>query len=120
VPAPDAAYQITTGTSIAAAEASGLAALMIERDPKLKHAGVRRILMDTAKDLGPTGHDPDFGAGLVNALGRSSQTTAGPSWRSGGKLRRLVRGCQMFEFLVPLIIFAVWWVDERTVKEVLK
>jgi subtilisin family serine protease len=74
VPAPDAAYQITTGTSIAAAEASGLAALMIERDPKLKQAGVRRILMDTAKDLGPTGHDPDFGAGLVNALGAVKST----------------------------------------------
>jgi subtilisin family serine protease len=51
------AYQITTGTSIAAAEASGLAALMIERDPKLKQAGVPRVLTDTAKDLGPTGHD---------------------------------------------------------------
>jgi subtilisin family serine protease len=74
VPAPDAAYQITTGTSIAAAAASGLAALMIERDPKLKQAGVRRILMDTARDLGPAGHDPDFGAGLVNALGAVKST----------------------------------------------
>ena len=35
VPAPDAAYQITTGTSIAAAEASGLAALLVARAPKL-------------------------------------------------------------------------------------
>ena len=64
VPAPDAAYEITTGTSIAAAEASGLAALLIARAPKLSPAAVR-----TARDLGPAGHDPVFGAGLLNALG---------------------------------------------------
>jgi subtilisin family serine protease len=74
VPAPDAAYQITTGTSIAAAEASGLAALLIERAPKLQQAAVRKIMMDTARDLGPAGHDPDFGAGLVNALGAVKST----------------------------------------------
>ena len=69
MPAPDAAYQITTGTSIAAAEASGLAALLIARAPKLSPAAVRKIMMDTARDLGPAGHDPVFGAGLLNALG---------------------------------------------------
>ena len=69
VPAPDAAYEITTGTSIAAAEASGLAALLIARAPKLSPAAVRKIMMDTARDLGPAGHDPVFGAGLLNALG---------------------------------------------------
>ena len=26
-------------------------------------------MMDTAWDLGPAGHDPIFGAGLLNALG---------------------------------------------------
>ena len=74
VPAPDAAYQITTGTSIAAAEASGLAALLIARAPKLSPAAVRKIMMDTAKDLGPAGHDPVFGAGLLNALGAVEST----------------------------------------------
>jgi subtilisin family serine protease len=69
VPAPDAAYEITTGTSIAAAEASGLAALLIARAPKLSPAAVRKIMMDTARDLGPAGYDPVFGAGLLNALG---------------------------------------------------
>jgi hypothetical protein len=29
---------------------------------------VKKILMGTARDLGPKGHDPGFGAGLVNAL----------------------------------------------------
>jgi hypothetical protein len=67
-PAPDGGYQFTTGTSVAAAEVSGVAALLIERNPSLKAAEVRKILMDTAKDLGPKGRDRDFGAGLVNAL----------------------------------------------------
>ena len=65
-PAPNGAYQLSTGTSIAAAEVSGVVALMIERNPSLTPAAVRRILMETATHLGPKGNR-DFGAGLVNA-----------------------------------------------------
>jgi hypothetical protein len=68
VPAPEGAYQFTTGTSVAAAEVSGVVALMLERNPSLTPGDVRRILMATAKDLGPRGRDPGFGAGLVDAL----------------------------------------------------
>jgi hypothetical protein len=67
-PAPDGAYQFTTGTSVAAAEVSGVAALLLERNPALTPADIRKILMDTARDLGPKGRDRDFGAGLINAL----------------------------------------------------
>src|SRR5438132_2901844 len=35
VPAPEGAYQFTTGTSVAAAEVSGVVALMLERNPSL-------------------------------------------------------------------------------------
>ena len=80
VPAPDGAYQFTTGPSVAAAEVSGVAALLIERNPSLKPADVRRILTSTAKDLGPKGHDPGFGAGLVNAF--KAVTAAGTGGRS--------------------------------------
>jgi Subtilase family len=68
VPAPEGAYQFTTGTSVASAEVSGVVALMLERNPSLTPGEVRRILMATAKDLGPKGRDPGFGAGLVDAL----------------------------------------------------
>ena len=67
-PAPDGAYQFTTGTSVAAAEVSGVAALLLERNPALTPAEVRKILMDTAKHLGPTRRDRNFGAGLINAF----------------------------------------------------
>ena len=62
-----AAYQFTTGTSVAAAEVSGIVALLMERNPALTPNDVRRILMGTAKHLGPKG-DQQFGPGLVNAL----------------------------------------------------
>ena len=68
VPAPDASYQLTTGTSVAAAEVSGVVALLLERNPHLTPKDVRRILTRTAKHLGPRGSERDYGAGLVNAL----------------------------------------------------
>jgi len=65
-PAPDSAYQLSTGTSIATAHVSGVVALMLERDPTLTPADVRLILESTASDLGPRGRDQQFGWGLVN------------------------------------------------------
>jgi hypothetical protein len=67
LPAPGATYQVTSGTSFAAAEVSGAIALMLERKPDLDPATARQILIETAKDLGPRGYDPMFGAGLVDA-----------------------------------------------------
>lgn len=66
--APDASYGITTGTSVAAAHVSGIAALLLQRDPSLKPADVRAILAATAKPLRMSGHDPEFGAGVVDAF----------------------------------------------------
>jgi len=68
VPAPQGTYQFTTGTSVAAAEVSGIVALLLERNPSLTPNDIRRLLMRTAKALGPKGRERDFGAGLVNAL----------------------------------------------------
>ena len=61
VPAPDGTYQLTTGTSVATAHISGIVALMLERNPKLSPADIRRILAASAKRLGP---NDQFGAGL--------------------------------------------------------
>src|SRR4030095_13056558 len=51
VPAPGGNFQFTTGTSVAAAHVSGVAALLIERNPKLTPSDVRRILTRTARSL---------------------------------------------------------------------
>jgi subtilisin family serine protease len=66
--APDGGYQMPSGTSFSAAQISGIAALLLERNPKLDAASIRRILMGTARDLGPPGHDDQFGSGLADAL----------------------------------------------------
>jgi len=52
VPAPEGGYQLTTGTSVAAAHISGVVALMLERNKELKPAEVRAILSATAKNIG--------------------------------------------------------------------
>ena len=66
--APGGSYQMQSGTSFAAAQVSGIAALLLERNPQLDAASIRRILMSTARDLGPAGHDDQFGSGLADAL----------------------------------------------------
>jgi subtilisin family serine protease len=66
--APNGSYRMQTGTSFAAAQVSGIAALLLERNSKLDAASVRRILMSTARDLGAPGHDDQFGSGLADAL----------------------------------------------------
>jgi hypothetical protein len=66
VPAPDGGYQLTTGTSVAAAHISGVVALMLERNKELTPAEVRGILTATAKNIG--GVKTDVGAGLVDPV----------------------------------------------------
>ncbi|WP_074831868.1 S8 family serine peptidase [Bradyrhizobium lablabi] len=68
LPAPDEKYQITSGTSFSAAYVSGIAALIIERNPALKPNDVRAILTKTARDLGAPGRDDLFGAGEADAF----------------------------------------------------
>src|SRR5579863_7866370 len=68
LPAPDDKYQITSGTSFSSAYVSGLAALVLQRNPALKPDEVRAILIKTARDLGPPGPDDQFGAGEADAF----------------------------------------------------
>jgi subtilisin family serine protease len=76
LPAPDDKYQMTSGTSFSAAYVSGLAALMLERNPALKPDEVRTILMKTARDLGAAGRDDLFGAGEADAYAAVSAVAA--------------------------------------------
>ena len=79
LPAPDAKYQMTSGTSFSAAYVSGLAALMLERNAALKPDEVRAILMKTARDLGAAGRDDLFGAGEADAYAAVSAVVAAPA-----------------------------------------
>ena len=79
LPAPDEKYQITSGTSFSAAYVSGVAALLLERNPALKPNDVRAILMKTARDLGTPGRDDLFGAGNADAFAAVAAAAAAPT-----------------------------------------
>jgi len=68
VPAPGGGVQFTTGTSVATANVSGVAALLLAHKPSLKPEEIRAILVTTARHLGARGINPQFGAGLVDPL----------------------------------------------------
>jgi subtilisin family serine protease len=76
LPAPDQKYQMTSGTSFSAAYVSGLAALMLERDPALRADEVRTMLINSAHDLGSPGRDDQFGAGEADAYAAVKATIA--------------------------------------------
>jgi subtilisin family serine protease len=79
LPAPDEKYQMTSGTSFSAAYVSGLAALMLERNPALKPGDLREIIVKTARDLGTPGRDDLFGAGEADAYAAVMAVAATPA-----------------------------------------
>jgi hypothetical protein len=66
VPAPNGGYGMTTGTSVAAAHVSGVAALLIARNHAIKADAVRQILLRSAHAIGPQ-RDDTYGAGIADA-----------------------------------------------------
>jgi subtilisin family serine protease len=66
-------YQSFSGTSAAAPHAAGVLALLLGSVPGLTADQQQQALLGTARDLGTTGPDDTYGAGLVDALG---------AWRS--------------------------------------
>jgi len=64
------------GTSMATPHVAGLAAILLDQDPNLTPAQVRRAIRDGAVDLGPAGYDPGYGYGRIDVL--RSLATLGP------------------------------------------
>lgn len=73
--APAEGFQLASGTSIATAVVSAVAALLLEKRPRLAPEEIRSFLERSARDLGPAGRDPEFGAGLVDACAALSALT---------------------------------------------
>ena len=67
-PAPGGGIEFSSGTSFSAALISGVVALMLESDPLTSPEELTTRLLEAARDLGSTGRDEIFGAGLVDAL----------------------------------------------------
>ena len=60
------------GTSVATAHVSGVAALLLARDPKLTPDALRRILTGSAQKV--KGSQREVGAGVVDAFKAVEQT----------------------------------------------
>ena len=58
-------FGVRSGTSMAAAHVSGVAALILARNPQFTPALVRSTLANRARDLAPAGWDASSGAGIV-------------------------------------------------------
>jgi subtilisin family serine protease len=65
---------VLSGTSMASPHASGVAALVLSKNPALTPDQVRAILRSSGVDLGPPGWDPVYGYGRVNARQAVLQT----------------------------------------------
>jgi serine protease len=84
----DFCYCFAASTSAAAAEVSGVAALLVGSGRVSAPTQVREALLSGSQDLGAPGWDPQYGAGLVQAWGALSSTgtpLAGGSSRAGGR-----------------------------------
>ena len=62
------AYTTLSGTSFATPLISGLCALLLEAYPNLTPAQLMAVLKATARDLGDTGPDIDYGWGIADGL----------------------------------------------------
>ncbi|GAA3302724.1 VCBS repeat-containing protein [Dactylosporangium vinaceum] len=67
LPDGDVEYYIGAGTSFAAPIVSGVAALMRSTNPALTPAQLMATIKGTARDAGPRGLDPYYGAGVLDA-----------------------------------------------------
>ena len=78
-PQANGTYVAGSGTSMAAPQVSGAAALMLARTPGRTPAQVEDVLLSTARDAGPRGVDAYYGYGVLDA---ASAVTARDSVRA--------------------------------------
>jgi len=96
-------YGYHTGTSMAAAFTSGLAALVWSRYPEYSHDQVKSLLQSSSDDLGPPGWDEHFGHGRINALKALQPTPLLQSRPVGGEVLKVEKLHILFPHLHILL-----------------
>jgi subtilisin family serine protease len=74
----NATYTQLQGTSMASPHIAGVVALMRSADPAISASEIRKVLIETAVDLGPAGFDEDYGHGMVDAFAALEKITPAP------------------------------------------
>jgi subtilisin family serine protease len=69
------------GTSSAAPQVSGLAALILSKWPQLSGVQAGQVILNTARDIGAAGVDPVFGHGLIDV--RAALSPVNPTLSNG-------------------------------------
>jgi len=82
-PALKGSYQLSSGTSMAAAHVSGVVALLLERDGKLDWSKARDILSSSARKPDGSGGGKAFGAGILDAAGALGEPGASSDEKIG-------------------------------------
>lgn len=77
-------YATASGSSGAAALVSGAAGLLRAASPRLNQAQITQRLRATARDAGPRGVDPYYGAGLLDVYAALTNTRAAPLRAAAG------------------------------------
>lgn len=78
-PRPGGGYATRSGTSMSTPFVAGVAALMLDANPALSNADVKRLLRATSRDAGAPGWDAEWGAGIVDAYSAVAAARGGGS-----------------------------------------
>lgn len=76
---PDNQYAALSGTSMACPHVTALAALIRSVNPDLRNTEVMDLIRSNVIDLGPAGHDKDYGYGQIDVYNALSAAGAGDS-----------------------------------------
>jgi serine protease len=76
-------YWSNSGTSFSAPMVAGVAALLRNKFPTYTPAQIAARLKSTARDAGPHGLDPFYGAGVLDAFGALGGSWAADFWSAG-------------------------------------
>jgi subtilisin family serine protease len=85
-------YYFFHGTSMATAQASGAAALLLSKYPDAGPEVIRTALQETARDLGPPGFDTSYGHGLIQIHDAFAFDLQQPEWGQDAALKAVRYG----------------------------
>jgi serine protease len=77
-PLAGGSYAYMQGTSMAAPQVTGTAAVVASMNPTLRGASLRTRILNTADDKGTAGYDTKFGAGRLNTYRAVTNTVLAP------------------------------------------